>query len=80
MFAVGLAVGAAAAALYAPVSGPALRKRLSKAAGEGTEMAKDALNQADGFVREKSDAARKIVNRSGEAFRQVRDEVASAAE
>lgn len=80
MFAVGMAVGAAVAALYAPVSGPALRKKLAKAADDGAEMARGVINQADGFVREKSVAARKIVNRSGDTFRQVRDEVASAAE
>ncbi len=80
MFVMGMAAGAVVSALFAPVSGPALRKRIGRAAEEGADMAKDALNQADEFVREKSDAAKKVVSRSGDAFRKVRDEVANAAE
>jgi gas vesicle protein len=80
MFAVGIAVGAAVAALYAPVSGTKLRKRIGEVAGDGADMAQDALNQADDFVRGSSEVAKKVVNRSGNAVRTMRDQLASAGE
>jgi gas vesicle protein len=80
VFIMGMAVGAIAAALYTPTSGPALRRRLGRAAEEGAGMARDAVHHVDEFVREKSDVAKKAVSRSTDAFRKVRDEAASAAE
>jgi gas vesicle protein len=79
-FVMGIAVGAVAVALYTPVTGPALRRRLSRAVDEGAEMAQGALSEADAFVQDQSKAARKIVTRAGSAFQKVRDEVSSASE
>ena len=80
MFVMGVAVGAVAAALCTPVTGPALRRRLGRAVEEAPGMATDAIDQADEFVREKTRAARKLVNRAGDAFQTARDEAARVAE
>jgi gas vesicle protein len=77
-FVMGIAVGAVVAALYAPTSGAALRRRLSRAAGEGADMAHDAFEQADDFVQDKKKTARKFVNRASDAFQKARDEATNA--
>lgn len=79
MFVFGIAVGAIATALYTPVTGPALRRRLGKAAEEGAEMANDALVQADEFVQEQTKAAKTLVNRAGDVLQKTRDAVTDAA-
>ena len=80
MFVMGMAVGAVAAALYTPVTGPALRRRLGQYVGEGAEAAQSALNQADEYIRSQTKAARDVVARAGEAFQKAREEVTDAAE
>ena len=78
-FVMGIAVGAVVAALYTPVTGMALRRRLGRAAEEGADMATDAFDQADEFVQEKTKAVKKLVNRASDAYQTARDEVANAA-
>jgi gas vesicle protein len=80
MFVMGIAVGAVGAALYTPVTGAALRRRLGEAMDQAPGMANDALDQADEFVREKTRSARKLVNRAGDAFQTARDEASRVAE
>jgi gas vesicle protein len=80
VFVMGIAVGAVAAALYTPVAGPALRRRLSRAADAGAGMANDALEHADEFVRDKTKAAKKFASKAGDAFQKTRDDAANAAE
>ena len=79
MFVMGIAVGAVVAALYTPVTGVALRRRLGRAAEEGADIATDAFEQADDFVQEKAKAAKKLVNRASDAFQTARDEAANVA-
>jgi gas vesicle protein len=74
VFAAGVAVGAVVSALYAPTSGRALRRRIGQAAQDGVDMAEDALHQADEFVRDQAASAQQVINRSGEAFRKVRED------
>lgn len=80
MFVMGIAVGAVAAALYTPVTGSALRKRLRRSATDGAAMAEDAYGQADEFVRSASKSAKKAVATASDAFQKARDEAANAAE
>lgn len=80
IFVMGIAVGAVAAALYTPVSGQALRKRLRRRIDEGRDMVEDAYEQADGYVRETAESANRFANRLGDAFQKARDEATSATE
>lgn len=80
VFVMGMAVGAVAAALYTPVTGPALRKRLNRYAADGAEMAEDAYDQAGDVVRSTSKSARKMVTKASDAFQKTRDEATDAAE
>ena len=74
-FAIGAAVGAAIALLYAPASGEETRRKLADKAREGREKAETLAREGREFIGRQRENLASVVERGREAYDQVRKEI-----
>ena len=72
-FVVGALTGAAVALLFAPASGEETREFLGKKAREGTDKAREAMDQGRQYYEHQRDNLVSAVDRGREAFQQARE-------
>ena len=72
-FVVGALTGAAVALLFAPASGEETRVFLGKKAREGTDKAREAMDQGRQYYEHQRDNLVSAVDRGREAFQQARE-------
>jgi gas vesicle protein len=75
-FAIGAAVGAAIALLYAPSSGKETRRRLAARAREGKDKVEALAREGREFVEHHREDVTAAVERGREVYEQVRKEFA----
>jgi gas vesicle protein len=73
-FALGAAVGAAVALLYAPASGEDTRRKLAEKAREGRERAEATAREGREFIARQRETLKEVVDRGREAFDEARKE------
>jgi len=74
-FAVGAAVGAAVALLYAPASGEETRRKLVEKAREGRDKAESLAREGREFLDRQRDNIATVMERGREAYESARKEV-----
>jgi gas vesicle protein len=74
-FAVGAAMGAAVALLYAPASGEETRRRLAEKAREGRDKAESLAREGREFLDRQRDNIATVMERGREAYESARKEV-----
>ena len=74
-FAVGAAVGAAIALLYAPASGEETRRKLAQKAREGRDKAEALAREGREFLDRQRDNIATVMERGREAYESARKEV-----
>ena len=72
-FVVGALTGAAVALLFAPASGEETREYLGKWAREGTDRAREAMDQGREYYERQRENLVTAVDRGREAFQQARE-------
>ena len=72
-FAVGAAVGAAVALLFAPASGEETREYLGQKARESRDRARDAVDHGKEFYQRHRETVATAIDRGREAFQQARE-------
>ena len=74
-FAVGAAVGAAIALLYAPASGEETRRKLAQKAREGRDKAEALAREGREFLDRQRDNIATVMERGRDAYESARKEV-----
>jgi gas vesicle protein len=74
-FAVGAAVGAAIALLYAPASGEETRRKLAQKAREGRDKAEALAREGREFLDRQRENISTVMERGREAYESARKEV-----